>query len=129
MRQTSGSLEEVEERERKQSLAMQAAMAHVIGDILQSLGVILAGALIYLKPFDVGVTEEGVSKWNYADPACTFLFSILVMWSTWSTGKQVFFSLMLASPAAMSDGRLHHLLETIPHVLSVHMSKCISCAS
>mmetsp|Transcript_10885 Transcript_10885/g.9264 ORF Transcript_10885/g.9264 Transcript_10885/m.9264 type:complete len:96 (+) Transcript_10885:3-290(+) len=50
------------------NLALDAAVVHVLGDIIQSLGVLLAAVLIYWKPFNVGYAD-GVSKWNYADPA------------------------------------------------------------
>lgn len=48
---------------------IQAAYLHVITDLIQSVGVALAGALIWWKP-----------EWQILDPICTFLFSILVLW-------------------------------------------------
>ncbi|CAK9089819.1 Zinc transporter 4 (ZnT-4) (Dri 27 protein) (Solute carrier family 30 member 4), partial [Durusdinium trenchii] len=51
------------------NVAVQAALAHVIGDIVQSLGVCLAALCIWLQPLDVGTvwTSRGeVSRWNYA---------------------------------------------------------------
>ena len=43
----------------------------MVGDMVQSLGVIAAALIIYFKP-----------EWKIADPICTFLFSILVMFTT-----------------------------------------------
>ena len=43
----------------------------MVGDMVQSLGVIVAAVIIYVKP-----------DWTIADPICTFLFSILVMFTT-----------------------------------------------
>lgn len=43
----------------------------MLGDMVQSLGVIAAALIIYFKP-----------EWKIADPICTFLFSILVLMTT-----------------------------------------------
>lgn len=50
---------------------MRAAIVHMVGDMVQSIGVIIAAVIIYVKP-----------DWTIADPICTFLFSILVMLTT-----------------------------------------------
>lgn len=72
----------------EESLAMRAALLHVIGDMIQSVGVMVASLLIWYQPFDLGVTNTGISKWCYADPICTFLFCLVVMLTTGSTAKQ-----------------------------------------
>lgn len=59
------------------NLALKAAIIHVMGDILQSVGVIVAAGLIYWQPFDVGTTHTGISNWNYADPIITIGFDAL----------------------------------------------------
>lgn len=46
-------------------------MIHMIGDIIQSIGVIIAGVIIYLKP-----------EYTIADPICTYIFSVLVIFTT-----------------------------------------------
>ncbi|XP_052254820.1 zinc transporter 2-like [Dreissena polymorpha] len=55
------------------NINVRAAFIHVIGDIIQSLGVLLAAIIIKLKPED---------QYKLADPICTFLFSILVLLTT-----------------------------------------------
>ena len=54
-----------------ENLNVRAAIIHMIGDAIQSLGVIVAAIIIYVKP-----------TWTIADPICTFLFSVLVMITT-----------------------------------------------
>ena len=54
-----------------ENLNVRAAIVHMIGDMVQSLGVIAAAVIIYVQP-----------DWTIADPICTFLFSILVMITT-----------------------------------------------
>eukprot|EP00448_Togula_jolla_P004826 CAMPEP_0170599556 /NCGR_PEP_ID=MMETSP0224-20130122/16863_1 /TAXON_ID=285029 /ORGANISM="Togula jolla, Strain CCCM 725" /LENGTH=422 /DNA_ID=CAMNT_0010924221 /DNA_START=148 /DNA_END=1416 /DNA_ORIENTATION=- len=102
------------------SAAVQAAMAHVIGDVVQSLGVCLAALCIWLKPFDVGETDDGVSRWNYADPMCTVLFGILVLYTTKSTLLRTVGSLMVKAPAHVHQERLMEKLGALPNVDSVH---------
>jgi len=53
------------------NLNVSAAYLHVMGDMLMSVGVIIASCLIY---FDE-------SLW-WADPCCTYLFSVIVLVTT-----------------------------------------------
>lgn len=46
---------------------IRAAFVHVLGDLVQSIGVLLAALIIKYSNFKM------------ADPICTFLFSILVL--------------------------------------------------
>jgi solute carrier family 30 (zinc transporter), member 2 len=48
---------------------IQAAYLHVITDLIQSIGVAIAGLLIWIYP-----------EYQILDPICTFLFSGLVIW-------------------------------------------------
>ena len=50
---------------------VRAALIHVISDFVQSCGVFVAAVVIYFKP-----------EWSIIDPICTFMFSILVLFTT-----------------------------------------------
>jgi zinc transporter 2 len=52
-------------------LNLKAAFIHVVGDILQSIGVLIASIIIWIKP-----------EYRIADPICTFVFSVIVVIST-----------------------------------------------
>lgn len=112
--------------EASSSIAVQAAIAHVIGDIVQSLGVCLAAVLIWQKPFEswVGTITndrgEEISRWVYADPCCTFLFGILVLRTTKSTIVFAMDSLMVKAPKHISQAELVEKLTSLPHVESIH---------
>lgn len=54
------------------NINLDAATIHIIGDIINSIGVIFAATMIYVWP----------SLW-YLDPFCTYFFSILVMVTTY----------------------------------------------
>ena len=55
------------------NINVRAAFIHVIGDFIQSVGVFAAALVIYFKP-----------DWVIVDPICTFLFSFLVLGTTYS---------------------------------------------
>lgn len=103
-----------------ESLAMKAAFVHVLGDMVQSVGVMIAGLLIWYQPFDVGLTEDGVSKWCYCDPICTFIFSILVMITTVGTVKQAVRQIMMATPLGLDVQEMYRSILKIPNVVTAH---------
>ncbi|XP_050804938.1 probable proton-coupled zinc antiporter SLC30A3 isoform X1 [Gopherus flavomarginatus] len=70
------------------STSVRAAFVHVVGDLLQSLGVLTAATVIYVEP-----------QYKIADPVSTFLFSVFVLGSTVSILRDVFRVLMEACRA------------------------------
>ena len=70
-----------------QNVNVRAALIHVIGDIIQSIGVIIAALIIYFKP-----------EWWLADPICTFFFSVLVIFTTVPVVKDCIKVLMEGAP-------------------------------
>ncbi|XP_072255203.1 probable proton-coupled zinc antiporter SLC30A4 [Pyxicephalus adspersus] len=53
------------------SLAVRAAFVHALGDLAQSIGVLIAAYIIRFKP-----------EYKIADPICTYIFSVLVVFTT-----------------------------------------------
>uniref|UniRef100_A0A8C5M8S2 Probable proton-coupled zinc antiporter SLC30A4 n=1 Tax=Leptobrachium leishanense TaxID=445787 RepID=A0A8C5M8S2_9ANUR len=53
------------------SLAVRAAFVHALGDLAQSVGVLVAAYIIRFKP-----------EYKIADPICTYVFSVLVIFTT-----------------------------------------------
>ena len=102
------------------NLALDAAVVHIIGDIVQSLGVLLAALLIVWQPFDIGYTADGVSNWYYADPMCTVLFSILVMFTTFRTTKQSISVLMHRVPEHVDLAEFDTKLRDMAGVKCIH---------
>jgi len=105
------------------SVAVQAALAHVIGDIVQSVGVALAALCIWLEPFDVGHTPTPngeVSNWVYADPLCTCMFGVIVLLTTRSTMVRTVETLMGKAPQYINQSKLFAELMCIPNVDSIH---------
>ena len=71
----------------------------MVGDMIQSLGVIAAALIIYFKP-----------DWTIADPICTFLFSILVMFTTVPIFKDCMRILMENAPEDIDTVELFNAL-------------------
>lgn len=69
-----------------ENLNVRAAIVHAIGDMVQSVGVIIASALIWYHP-----------NWVFIDPICTFGFGIIVLFSTLGMPSCNFGSLQLFS--------------------------------
>ncbi|CAE7350229.1 Slc30a2 [Symbiodinium natans] len=89
-----------------ESVAVQAALAHVIGDIVQSLGVCVAALCIWFEPFDIGSTpipDGEVSNWIYADPLCTCMFGVIVLHTTRSTMVRTVETLMGKAPNSINQ--------------------------
>jgi zinc transporter 2 len=80
-------------------------MIHIIGDIIQSVGVVIAAIIIYID-----------QNYHMADPICTFVFSIIVMFTTISITKRCINVLMEASPENMNTEQIQlKLKEKVNH--------------
>ena len=86
---------------------MRAAIVHMVGDMIQSLGVIAAATIIYIKP-----------TWTIADPICTFLFSVLVMFTTVPIFKDCMRFLMENAPEDIDTVELYNAIVKVSRVQS-----------
>jgi cobalt-zinc-cadmium efflux system protein len=95
-------------RAERQSLNMQAAMLHVVADLLGSLGVIVAAVVIL------------VTGWAYADPLVSVLIGVLVLASSWGVLRDSVSILLEATPKGIDADAVRQTLEAAPGVTSVH---------
>ncbi|KAL5509429.1 hypothetical protein EMCRGX_G004802 [Ephydatia muelleri] len=96
-----------------ENINVQAAFIHVIGDLIQSVGVVIAGYIIKFKP-----------EWKVADPICTFVFCILVLFSTINILRDALLVLMEATPRHIDyEGVLKDLsgIDGVQHAHSLHI--------
>lgn len=103
------------ETDLKQNYNMRAAVIHLIGDMVQSIGVITASLLIFFKP-----------EWSIADPICTFLFSFLVMLTTVPIMRDCTKILMEGTPDEIDVEKLYNEILTLKYVEEVHDFHCWS---
>lgn len=52
---------------------IRAAIIHILGDMVQSIGVITASVILKFKTGP---------EWQIVDPICTYIFSVLVLMTT-----------------------------------------------
>jgi zinc transporter 2 len=76
--------------QQEENINIRAAVVHVIGDIIQSIGVIIAATLILFVPAA-----------KIADPICTYLFSILVIFTTVPVFRDCIAVLMESVPTSI----------------------------
>ncbi|VDP70731.1 unnamed protein product [Echinostoma caproni] len=93
----------------RQNITVRAALIHVIGDLVQSLGVFIAAMIIYFKP-----------TLKIVDPICTFLFSVLVLITTINILRDTLNVLMEATPRGLEFNEVKNALNDIPGVIELH---------
>ncbi|KAJ8353295.1 hypothetical protein SKAU_G00208620 [Synaphobranchus kaupii] len=89
--------------------SVRAAFIHVVGDLLQSMGVLVAATIIYFQP-----------EYKIADPLCTFLFSVFVLGTTVSVLKDVIRILMEGVPHGVKFNIVKEALLSLETVKGVH---------
>jgi zinc transporter 2 len=72
------------------NINVNSAYIHVLGDMLMSVGVIIAATIIYFRP----------DMW-YADPICTYLFAIMILCTSYPTLKNCVLVMMEGSPESI----------------------------
>lgn len=85
-------------KKEKENLNMRAAVVHIIGDMVQSVGVIIAGIIININP----------EKYSIADPICAFLFTILVLMTTIPIFKDCVHIILEKSPTEIDTRALYN---------------------
>ncbi|KAJ8735896.1 hypothetical protein PYW07_007516 [Mythimna separata] len=97
------------EHHQEENINVRAAFIHVLGDFLQSFGVLIAAIVIYFEP-----------SWNLVDPICTFLFSVLVLITTFNIIKDTLLVLMEGSPRGVDFQEVANTFLSLAGVVRVH---------
>ncbi|XP_064304534.1 probable proton-coupled zinc antiporter SLC30A3 [Phalacrocorax carbo] len=91
------------------STSVRAAFIHVVGDLLQSVGVLVAATIIYFKP-----------QCKIADPISTLFFSVFVLGSTFTILRDVFRVLMEGTPRGLKFDAVKEVLLGVSGVKGTH---------
>ena len=97
------------QKAKERHLNIRAALIHVLGDLIQSVGVLISSVIIKIFP----------SAKN-ADPICTILFSIIVMCTTTHVLRDVVRILMEGRPKGYDYDQICNSLLAIKNVVKVH---------
>ncbi|XP_029587322.1 zinc transporter 8 isoform X2 [Salmo trutta] len=100
---------ELSESRPQANTSVRAAFVHVVGDLLQSISVLVSAIIIFFKP-----------EYKIADPICTFLFSIFVLGTTITILRDILIVLMEGTPAGVKHGEVRDRLLAVKGVKSVH---------
>ena len=92
---------------------IRAAYIHILGDMIQSTGVLIAAICIYVFQD----THPGV---RILDPICTFCFAIVVLCITFPVSRDCFYVLLESTPRDLDIEALYADLSSIEGVISVH---------
>ncbi|CAG8465838.1 8604_t:CDS:2 [Acaulospora morrowiae] len=92
-----------------ENVNVRAALLHVLGDLLSSVGVLISSIIIICDP-----------NMAWVDPLCTFIFSALVMATTFGILRSGIRVLMEATPSHIDSHAVKYDLELIEGVESVH---------
>ncbi|XP_047239056.1 zinc transporter 2 isoform X2 [Girardinichthys multiradiatus] len=96
-------------RAQQANASVRAAFVHVMGDLLQSVSVLVSAIIIFVKP-----------QYKIADPICTFLFSILVLCTTFTIMKDILLVLMEGTPSGVKYSEVRDHLLAVKGVKAVH---------
>jgi cobalt-zinc-cadmium efflux system protein len=93
---------------RSRNLNLRAAYLHVLGDLLGSIGAIVAGLVIWF------------TGWTLIDPLVTFLIAALLLYGSWRIVLEALGVLMESAPRGIDPEEIQGVLEGIESVEEVH---------
>ncbi|MED6158642.1 Metal tolerance protein 1 [Stylosanthes scabra] len=88
---------------------VQGAYLHVVGDSVQSVGVMIGGAIIWWKP-----------EWHIVDLICTLIFSVIVLGTTVNMLRNILEVLMESTPREIDAAEIQRGLLEMEEVVAVH---------
>lgn len=92
----------------KESLNVQGAFLEVVSDMLGSIGVIVAGLIMYF------------TGWYYADPIFSVLIGLFILPRTWGLMMQAINVLLEGTPAHINLKAVEEAMRSVPSVAAIH---------
>uniref|UniRef100_A0A8B9QT97 Proton-coupled zinc antiporter SLC30A8 n=1 Tax=Anas platyrhynchos TaxID=8839 RepID=A0A8B9QT97_ANAPL len=89
--------------------SLRAAFVHAIGDLFQSISVLISALIIFFKP-----------EYKIADPICTFVFSIFVLATTITILRDILIVLMEGTAKGLTYDEIKARILAVEKVESVH---------
>ncbi|KAK6146531.1 hypothetical protein DH2020_020400 [Rehmannia glutinosa] len=96
-------------KKKPQNINVQGAYLHVLGDSIQSVGVMIGGAIIWYKP-----------EWKIIDLICTLIFSAIVLGTTIKMLRNILEVLMESTPREIDATMLEKGLCEMEEVVAIH---------
>ncbi|GGB48877.1 cadmium, cobalt and zinc/H(+)-K(+) antiporter [Lentibacillus populi] len=92
----------------EENLNLRAAFLHVLGDLLGSVGAIIAALLIMFF------------GWSFADPLASVIVAVLVLISGWRVAKDAIHVLMEGTPKNIDLNDVIATIENVSGIASIH---------
>lgn len=90
------------------SLNLRGAYLHILGDLLGSVGTVVAAVVIR------------TTGWHLADPIASIIVSLLILRSAWALVRESVDVMLESTPSHISLGAVRAQLEAIPGIEAVH---------
>ncbi|CAN1309559.1 Metal tolerance protein 1 [Linum perenne] len=98
-----------QQQKKKKNINVEGAYLHVLGDSIQSVGVMIGGGIIWYKP-----------EWKIVDLICTLFFSVIVMGTTIKMLRNVLEVLMESTPREIDATKLEKGILEMEEVVAIH---------
>jgi len=89
-------------------LNIRSAFLHLIGDVLSTIGAVIAGIVIRY------------TNWNWLDPLVSILIGLLILWSAWSIVREAIDILMEGTPVDIDMDAMIQDINSVDGVRGVH---------
>jgi len=89
-------------------LNIRAAFLHLMGDVLSTVGAVIAGVIIHF------------TAWNWLDPLVSILIGILILWNAWSIVREAIDILMESTPTDIDTDEMLKDVLAVDDVHGVH---------
>ena len=89
-------------------LNLRSAFLHLMGDVLSTLGAVLAGVVIYF------------TRWDWLDPLVSVLIGAMILWGAWGILRETVDILLESTPRDVNVEAMVGDIKKIEGVLGVH---------
>ena len=86
---------------------------HNSADIIQSIGLLISALIIFFVGSKMGHTVTEFNNWHYLDPISTYIFSLIVIFSTWPITKNCYQIIMESAPDNINTIELQNTFTAI----------------
>ena len=89
-------------------LNLRSAFLHLMGDVLSTLGAVIAGVIIFF------------TRWNWLDPLVSVLIGVFILWNAWSILRQSTHILLESTPESLDMDSMVASMLKVDGVRGVH---------
>lgn len=89
-------------------LNMRSAFIHLMGDVLSTLGAVIAGVVIFF------------TRWNWLDPLVSVLIGLLILWNAWGILRETIHILLESAPSDINIEKMVGEMNAVAGVKGVH---------